>query len=61
MFNQLQNEFDVNVRKIASNNLIKKLNSQGIQINDISKEKFGELLQMEIEILKTGYRYQNKS
>lgn len=53
MFDDVQNEFDKSVRKIAESNLLKKLNAQGINRIDISNEKFAELLDMEIEILKS--------
>ena len=53
MFNEIQNEFDSNIRKMAVSNLTKKLNKQGIQKEDISDEKFNELLEMELDILKS--------
>jgi len=53
MFNDAQNEFDKNVRKMAESNLLKKLNKQGINRTDITSGKFNELLEMEIEILKS--------
>ena len=53
MFNEAQNEFDINVRKMAESNLLKKLNKQGISRTDITTENFTELLDMEIEILKS--------
>lgn len=53
MFNNVQNEFDNSVRKIAQSNLLKKLNSQGINRSDITDKKFTELLELEIEILKS--------
>ena len=53
MFNEIQNEFDSNIRKMAVSNLNKKLNKQGIQKEDISDEKFNELLEMELDILKS--------
>lgn len=52
MFNDIQNEIDKNIKKVAQSNLLKRLNSQGINRADISNEKFDELLDMEIEILK---------
>lgn len=52
MFNEVQNEFDKSVRKIAESNLLKKLNAQGISRNEISPMQFQSLLDMEIEILK---------
>ncbi len=52
MFNDIQNEIDKNIKKVAQSNLLKRLNSQGINRAAISNEKFDELLDMEIEILK---------
>lgn len=48
MFDDIQNEFDKSVRKMAESNLLKKLNAQGINRTDITNEKFAELLEMEI-------------
>ena len=53
MFNDVQKEFDKSVRKMAESNLLKKLNAQGINRTDITNEKFAELLELEIEILKS--------
>ena len=50
MFNDIQNEIDKNIKNIAQSNLLKRLNSQGINRAAISNEKFDELLDMEIEI-----------
>ena len=53
MFDQVQQDFDKNLHKIASNNVLKKLNKQGIQRTDIDDAKFSELISMEIDILKS--------
>ncbi len=53
MFDDVQNEFDKSVRKIAKSNLLKKLNSQGINRSDITDEKFEELLELEIDIIQS--------
>lgn len=53
MLKDTQKNFDEKVQQIAENNLINKLNKQGINKTDISDEKFAELLDMEIEILKS--------
>lgn len=53
MFDDVQNEFDKSVKKMAESNLLKKLNKQGIKRTDITEEKFAELLDMEIDILKS--------
>ena len=52
MFNDIQNEIDKNIKNIAQSNLLKRLNSQGINRTAISNEKFDELLDMEIDIIK---------
>lgn len=53
MFNQVQNEFDKSVRKMAESNLLKKLNKKGINRADLNEEKFTELIEMEIDIIKS--------
>lgn len=52
MLNDLQNELDASVRKIAESNIIKKLNEQGLNRSDIDDEKFEHLVGQEIEIVK---------
>lgn len=52
MFDNVQNEFKKEVRKVVESKLIKKLNNKGISRSDISDYKFQEFLAMEIEILK---------
>jgi len=52
MFNDLQNDFNSSVKKMAENKLLKKLNAQGISRSEIDTTKFQELLEMEIEIIK---------
>ncbi len=52
MLDTLQTELNQGVRKMAENSLIKKLNTQGINRNDLTNEKFEELLSLEIEIIK---------
>ncbi len=53
MFNDVQNELDSNIRKLAESSLIKKLKKQGIERRDILNKKFEELLDLEIEIIKS--------
>jgi len=53
MLNELQNDFDSSIRKMAESNLLKKLNTQGINRADLTIEKFEELLTMEIDIVKS--------
>ena len=52
MLDTLQSELNQSVRKMAENSLIKKLNAQGINRNDLASDKFEELLLLEIDIIK---------
>ena len=52
MLDSIQTELNQGVRKIAESSLIKKLNEQGINRNDLTNDKFEELLLLEIEIIK---------
>ena len=52
MLDILQSELNQSVRKMAENSLIKKLNAQGINRNDLASDKFEELLLLEIDIIK---------
>ena len=52
MLDSIQTELNQSVRKIAESSLIKKLNEQGINRNDLTSDKFEELLLLEIEIIK---------
>lgn len=52
MLDILQSELNQSVRKMAENSLIKKLNDQGINRNDLASDKFDELLLLEIDIIK---------
>ena len=53
MLNTVQNEFDTNVRKMATNNVLKKLNKQGISRSQVDNTKFNKLVDMEIDIIKS--------
>ena len=53
MLNNLQNELDLSIKNLAENSLLKKLKKQGIEKTDISTEKFNELLELELEIIKS--------
>ncbi|MAD41921.1 MAG: hypothetical protein CL623_05965 [Arcobacter sp.] len=53
MFNDLQKELDTSIKSLAENSLLKKLRKQGIERTDISTEKFSELLELEIDIIKS--------
>ena len=52
MLEAIQTELNQGVRKLAENSLIKKLNEQGISRSDLTNEKFEELLNLEIDIIK---------
>jgi hypothetical protein len=52
MLDILQSELNQSVRKMAENSLIKKLNDQSINRNDLASDKFDELLLLEIDIIK---------
>ncbi len=52
MLDSIQTELNQGVRNMAKSSLIKKLNEQGINKNDLGNEKFEELLLLEIEIMK---------
>ena len=53
MFNELQNGLDSKVKEIATKNVIKKLNKQNINIDNIDYTKFLELVELELAILKS--------
>lgn len=53
MFNELQNDFDNSVRKMAESNVLKKLDEQGTLRHQVDDEKFNELVALEMEILKS--------
>ena len=52
MFDAIQTELNQGVKKMAESSLIKQLNEQGINRNDLTNDKFEELLLLEIEIIK---------
>lgn len=52
MLDAIQTELNQGVKKMAESSLIKKLNEQGINRNDLTSDKFEELLLLEIEIIK---------
>ena len=52
MLDAIQTELNQGVKKMAESSLIKKLNEQGINRNDLTNDKFEELLLLEIEIIK---------
>ena len=52
MLDTIQTELNQGVKKMAESSLIKKLNEQGINRNDLTSDNFEELLLLEIEIIK---------
>jgi hypothetical protein len=52
MLDTIQSELNQGVRKMAENSLIKKLNAQGINRSDLTDNKFEELLNLEMNIIK---------
>lgn len=52
MFDNIQNELNSGIKKIAEKSLLKKLNENGVTRNDLTDEKFNELLKLEIDIIK---------
>jgi hypothetical protein len=52
MLDTIQSELNQGVRKMAENSLIKKLNAQGINRSDLTDNKFEELLNLEMDIIK---------
>ena len=52
MLDTIHTELNQGVKKMAESSLIKKLNEQGINRNDLTNDKFEELLLLEIEIIK---------
>jgi hypothetical protein len=52
MLDTIQSELNQGVKKMAENSLIKKLNTQGINRSDLTDNKFEELLNLEMDIIK---------
>ena len=52
MLDTIQSELNQGVKKMAENSLIKKLNTQGINRSDLTDNKFEELLNLEMDIVK---------
>ena len=52
MLESIQRELNQGVKKMAESSLIKKLNEQGINKDDLENDKFEELLLLETEIIK---------
>jgi hypothetical protein len=52
MFNETKKNFEIEVNKFATKNIIKKLEEQGIDYTELEDSAFNDLLADEIEILK---------
>ena len=52
MFNETKKNFEIEVNKFATKNIIKKLNEQGIDYQQLEDSAFNDLVADEIEILK---------
>ena len=52
MFNETKKNFEMEVNKFATKNIIKKLNEQGIDYQQLEDSAFNDLVADEIEILK---------
>ena len=52
MFNETKKNFEIEVNKFATKNIIKKLEEQGIDYLDLEDSAFDELVADEIEILR---------
>jgi len=53
MFNKTKENFELEVRKFAKNNIISKLEKQGIDHQQLDEKDFESLIFDEIEILKS--------
>ena len=53
MFNETKKNFSAEVQKYARKNIMKKLEDQGVDYKLLTDEAFEELIQDEIEILKS--------
>lgn len=53
MFDKAKENFDVEVRKFAKNNIISKLEKQGIDYHQLDEKDLNSLIVDEIEILKS--------
>ena len=53
MLNKTKKSFDLEVRKFAKNNIIAKLEKQGIDYQQLDDKDFESLISDEIEILKS--------
>ena len=52
MFNETKKNFEIEVNKFARKNIIKKLEDQGVDYQQLEASAFDDLVSDEIEILK---------
>jgi predicted transcriptional regulator len=52
MFNETKKNFEIEVNKFATKNIIKKLEEQGVDYKQLDDSTFNDLVADEIEILK---------
>ena len=52
MFNETKKSFEIEVNKFAKKNIIKKLEDQGIDYQQLTDDAFEDLVADEIQILK---------
>jgi len=53
MLSKTKDTFNEEIQRYASNNIIKKLQKQGIDYRDLEESEFNSLIADEIEILKS--------
>jgi len=53
LYKQVKDEFISEIDKLATKNIIKKLQKQGIDHNDLNEDEFDGLVEDEKEILKS--------
>lgn len=53
MFNETKKNFELEVNKFATKNIIKKLEDQGIDYKELEDSAFNDLVANEIEILRS--------
>lgn len=53
MFNETKKNFEIEVNKFATKNIIKKLEEQGVDYQQLEDSAFNDLVTDEIEILKS--------
>ena len=53
MFNETKQNFETEVNKFATNNIIKKLEEQGLDYKELEDSAFNDLVSDEVEILKS--------